>query len=397
MAELKKGIATFEALGIFEANGKTKIDQTNKPTWKYSNMFFKLKCGDENISTSLIGGFNPLAPRDIEYSEFGGKLHPIVEKNGRATIDWRGSCAIKWEKRFEKSELEKVAAIDKIRVEIVKGEREEFLTNYDLINYLAENLQDKQALKIYGNINYEYKDGKLEENYLITQIYGAEISEEYPAFCKFRQTVLIDSNSVQPVENGIIPIQGFTPQYINHNGEDYINSVIAVPFEFNFDTESLPKYQIYLDKFFKVEPKKFSEIVIEYGVKKYGDIKQITLEDIMTDENKDVIETDLLFGMSEEEVLEKYVGSNRRAVASGDVKYLKVFRDIGRTSEKIEEKVVLKHQFAANKYKESEVFFVEDFVGKRRQSQQKLEPKLPKPQSQKEETIEDVDFDELFK
>lgn len=386
--ELKRGIATFEALGFFESNGKTKVNQSNSPKWKYSNMFFKLKCGSEDFGTSLIGGFNPSAPRDIEYSEFGGKLHPVVEKNGKPTVDWKGSCKVVWDKRFDTNELEKIANMDKIKVELTKGDRKEFLTNYDLINYLSENLVDEQSLKVYGNIIYNYKDGKLEENYAITQIYGAQISEEYPAYCSYKQTLLVNSESIQPTVDNIILVKSFAPTYINKNGNDYINSIIAVPFEFNIDTKLTPKYQIYLDKFFKTEPKKFSEIVVEYGVKKYGDVKEITLEDIMSTENKDTIETDLLLGMSEEEVLAKYVGVSRKVIASGDMKFLKVFKDICRSSESVDGKIIVKHQFVANKYKESEVFFAEDFAGKKKETTKKVESKPVEK--------DEPNFDDLF-
>jgi hypothetical protein len=282
--------------------------------------------------------------------------------------------------------------MDKIKVELIKGDRKEFLTNYDLINYLVENLKDEQPLKVYGNIAYNYKDGKLEENYAITQIYGAQISEEYPAHCSYKQTILVNSESIQPIVDDIIQVKSFVPTYINKNGDDYINSVIAVPFEFNIDTKLTPKYQIYLDKFFKTEPKKFSEIVIEYGVKKYGDVKEITLEDIMSTENKDTIETDLLLGMSEEEVLAKYVGASRKVIASGDMKFLKVFKDICRSSESVDGKIVVKHQFVANKYKETEIFLAEDFEGKRKEvAKQAVKKAEPKPVEKDE-----PNFDDLF-
>lgn len=386
---LSKKTATFEALGTFD--GKFKLNQSNSPKWKYSTMFFKLKCGDNDLVVNLVGGFNPSTSRDIEYSEFGGKLHPIVEKNGKPTIDWKGSCRVKWDERFDTTQLEKIANTDKIKVELVKGERKEFLTNYDLINYLSDNLTEGQALKVYGNISYTYEKGEPRENLQITQIYGSQISEEYPTYCSYRQAIIVNSESIQPVADGIITVKAFTPTYINRNGDDYINSVIAVPFEFHMDTKLTPKYQIYFDKFFKTEPKKFSEVEIVYTVQKYGDVKEITLDDIMTAENKDTIKTDLLLGMSEEEVLAKYVGVSRRVIASGESKYLKVFKDICRSSENVDGKLVIKHQYELNKHKETDVYFAEDFKGVKKPIAKETTKKAEKLKQE-----EDVDFDDLF-
>ena len=96
--------------------------------------------------------------------------------------------------------------------------------------------------------------------------------------------------------------------------------------------------------------------------------------------------------MSEEEVLAKYVGASRKVIASGDMKFLKVFKDICRSSESVDGKIIVKHQFVANKYKETEVFFAEDFTGKRKEITKKTTEKVESKSIEKDEP----NFDDLF-
>ena len=397
MADLKKSTNTFEAVGVFKESKKTKRNIESSDRWKYSNMCFILECGESSLITYVLGGYNPSDTPNLEYNfSSTGKIKGYKEEGGRKKIDFQNNLSIAWEDRNDKKILEQVSTLDKIKVEIIKGQRVEFLTNYDLIEYLCENLKTDTELKVYGNINYEYYNGNLKENFIITQIYATEISDKNPTKLQVEQTVLFNKDSVGGLqEDGLIPVTAYTPQYIYKNGDDFVNSIIAVPFEFFVDTNTFKKSQMLIDKFFQAEDKKLTELRIIYTHFQTGNTKELTLDDIINDDNRDAIELDLAFH-SEEEVLELYIGANRRAIVDGDVKTLKIFSNIARSVSKDGDKVTVKHLHKPNEYKIGQIYFIEDFEGKRKE-QQTQSPRKSTPSKAVVNNTEDVgDFDDLF-
>lgn len=390
MAELKKHTARFEAIGTVKIGERTfnlNAENANK-SWTYSSMNLELDCGGQICKIDLFGGFNTNEPYDIMRNAHNEWFKRGNYEGRRFVYDGDAQKRISWEDRFDKDILSTLDYGDKIKVKLGSGSSVEFITQYDLVNYLAEEVENGTALKVVGEIVFKYNEkGEVVEELQVSQIYSAFSGVPHKLTKTVR--VLVDGNATE--ENERVKLNAFVVEYIKQIDEEKINKLIALPFELYIDKKATPKYQVYLDKIFNAEAKRYTEVVIEYMSEIEGDIKQIALDDIINESNATTIELEKLCGKTDEEILEKYAGSARRAVASGNIKVTNIFKDIRGEAKEVDGNIKTELLFTHNKYKESQIFFLEDVI------QEKPEPKSPPKKAQSKQTsVSDSEIEDIL-
>lgn len=362
-SNLTKNVSQFMAVGNIKVTSKTfRINQKVSAKWNVSSMALNMTCGDSTFRTFIRGGYNPLDDK-VMYAPYGGLLWKM--KDGKPDYTDK-KFSIKRSESTNEEVLNTIAPSCKLKVKIGEDEKE-FVTVYDMIGYLesleADIFKDR-VFRVYGNISYEFtKDGELVENYnptIITEVYNTT-----KPVVEYRQSVLVSQSSFSSDNSDTIRVKGFVPEYVMSKGDIEIRSTIALPFEFLIDKKEIPMYGVYLEKFFQSEKGKFSEVSIKYRVNKVGDVRELTFEDINTEDNKDSIELYRMLGKTDEEILEEFSKASRRIVASTSEKTVKYFTGIYTKPVYSENNMKMVFDFTPNKYKESDLYFVEDFHTKK--------------------------------
>lgn len=308
---LKRKNSNFELIGHYKKSERYpafEIDKESESGYRFNTMNLLLDCGEKHgrIASQLIGGYNPKNDRNVLYVH--GK-----DANNRA--DYNNQFQVMWDDRFDDRILEDVANDCFMRVRIEKDTKnnyvvKRFLSEYDLIEYLNENLPNECDLSIRGNIKYDLYNGATTRKLVPTYIGIYESRNEEPVKYKaeFTQTILIDKNSVSKnvkeyfdKDKGTILVDGYVVDYIYKLNGNLIKKNIALPYHFEFlcpnpDNSALVKKM--RDFCFGVK-KGVSEITYKGEFIESGATVQAT-EDDLTDDIKTLIECGMF---SKEEAL----------------------------------------------------------------------------------------------
>ena len=317
---LKKGKSSFELIGNVKLNDFTfKLEQeSQKSDWIYNSLNLGIDCGVYGmIYGRMMSGYGSNR-NNVVY------VHGKKEVDGKERDNFENRFTIAWEDRFDEDVLETVGSMNFINIGIELDEKDEvvykkFLTEYDAINYLEENLVDGMRIKVKGNLSYREYEGKITIEKHINKIYIVT-NDEVEDKASFVQSVLLDCDSIGKAdkETRTVPlsvriienIREYGGQKIQRKvGNRIVKSVnIPIAKELQFpvgDDIELAKKML---KAFKVKSKKTVTQMVVEGHFSRGEVTtvEVTIDDL-DDDIKELIELGLL---DEKDILGQVVKAN---------------------------------------------------------------------------------------
>lgn len=315
--KINKGAANFNLVGKAVVDTYTYgiNKESQKSDWIYNQLGLKVNCGEYGkIKSEAMGGY-------------GSERQNFVYVHGIDTDgkdDFKNSFTIAWEDRFDEDILKTVGERCFLTVGLERDTDgkviyKKFLTQYDMIEYIKENLKDGDIVNVKGNLSYQLYNEKLTVKKEITSI-ALSSAEEKDFKATFTQTILTESGSVGKPnkETRTVPIDSYIVDFskefdgkkivrmVNGKKKEGLNIPLAKTFDFQIgeDVEKSKK----MVRHFKAKNKKVTEITVE-GIFKQGnglDTQQVTLDDI-PDDIKELIELGLY---DEKEILDKQAFAN---------------------------------------------------------------------------------------
>jgi len=240
------------------------------------------------------------------------------DTNGKLVSDYENRFTIDWDDRFDDKILETIGDDCFIRVGIEKDSKgktyvKKFLSAYDAVEYLSEHLTDGTIVNVTGNLQYQHYNDNVSVQKNIKNIYLSTKTEEKDFKAEFRQTILLDADSVGRFdrEKNTYPIDAYVIDYVGKVDGTEVKQNVVFPKTFYFDVlniEAPEKTKMLLDKFFKPTKK---NTILELGVigtfSEGGVITTVTLDDL-DDDVRMMVDAGML---SEEEAFAKYTNGQK--------------------------------------------------------------------------------------
>ena len=294
-------IQQFTLVGKAIVNDYTfKLDEhSNKSDWIYNQLNLNVDCGEHSgkVSAEMMGGYGSERNNNVIY---------VHGKNEDNSDDFKNQYTIDWVDRFDESILEDIGSTCFINIGLEKDIHDKtvvkrFLTPYDAIAYVSENLEDGMVINVRGQLRYQLYNGNVQCRKEINSIFLSKAEPDaYRA--SFVQTMLLDKDSagkntidkdkkVMYVNAYILEkFKEFNGWDLTENGK--IKGGIFVPlrktFEFDLNGKEPTQTAKLIDKVFKVK-KGVTQITFEGEFVETGAAVTAT-EDDLTDDVKDMID-----------------------------------------------------------------------------------------------------------
>lgn len=305
LTKLKKGTASFNLIGKAKLGEYTfKIDTESArddSDWVYNQMNLGIECGNNGvIYADMMGGYGSSRSNFVY-------VHGKKEEEGRTKDDFKNSFKIDWDDRFDEEILETVGDMCFLTVGLVKGEDgktiyKKFLSQYDAIKYIKENLEEDTIVNVKGNLEWSDYNEVTQYKKTITSIVLSK-AEEKDFRATFTQTILIDSDTIGSYdkETNTIPLmtrivesisKEYRGQSLIHtdNGKQVKSAMLPLFKTFDFavgeDKEKAKK----MLKVFKVKGKKVTAMTVE-GMFSKGEVETTEVTEVdIPDDIKELIE-----------------------------------------------------------------------------------------------------------
>lgn len=380
---LKKGKAQFMLIGEAKVNDYTfTMDkESTKSDWIWNQMNLGIDCGNGNIIYSdMMGGYG--SERDnVVY------VHGIKEVDGKKQEDFENKFTIDWDDRFDETILESIAESCYIKVGLEKDTKDKtyikkFLSAYDAIEYIQQHLENGMVVNVKGQLKYQAYNDSVSVKKEITSIFLSKAKpEEYKAV--FTQTILCDSSAVGKLdkEKACFPITGFVVDYVGkYDGKEIKKSLaFTKTFELEVDKVKPENTKKLIAKCFTPAKKgTLVEVTVEGEMLEGASVVNITLNDLPED-IKELIELNVI---TEEEAL------NKCAIGGNKEKRMIIKRPLITFEGEGETKVPV---LAINKdkYKESDLIFLSQFIEEKEEDNKESKIKEDTDESNSEEKSDD--------
>lgn len=302
LTKLNKKTSTFNLVGKAKVSDFTfKIDvESSKEDsdWVYNQLNLGVDCGKNGtIYADLMGGYGTDRENVVR----------VHGKNDDGKDDFKALFTIDWEDRQDEEILKSVGDLCFITVGLERGVNgkviyKKFISQYDAIKYIQENIENDMVVNVKGNLEWSVYEEKVQVKKTITSI-ALSKAEEKDFKAKFTQTILLDSESIGKYDKdtNTIPIVGYVVENIRNsfNGKSLIHIengkkvksmnlplIKSFDFEVGEDKEQAKK----MLKVFKVKGKKLTQLTID-GIFTRGELNTVEVsEDDIPDDIKELIE-----------------------------------------------------------------------------------------------------------
>ncbi len=312
---LKKGASQFQLIGESKINDYTfKIDEESNSGWIYNNMNLGVDCGNGNtVYCDMMGGYSSVNDSVIY-------VHGKKENDaGKETDDFENRFTIDWDDRFDEDILDQIGKQCFITVGLEKDAKDKtfakrFLSAYDAIAYIQENLTEGTVINVKGNLKYSSYQGNTQIKKEVTSVFLSKADDISKYSATFQQTILVDKDSIGKYDKeiGAFPITAYIIDYVGKYGEDKQeikqNVAFSKVFQFEIAETEIEKGTKLLNKMFKAKKDNINEIMVEGNIIEGQAKVNITFDDI-PDDIKELIE---LGAYTEEEALAKCAVGNTR-------------------------------------------------------------------------------------
>lgn len=318
MSKEKTGIVKENWVSNFNLIGTAKIndhsfkinEKSGKSAWFYNSFNLGVDCGEKfgTVYCEMMGGYS----KDKSNSIY------VHGKKDDGTDNFADQFTVDWDSRFDDDTLETIGDLSFITIGLERTDRgntfyKRFLSAYDAIEYVKDNIENGTVINVKGSLHYSIYKDKVQVKKIISSIALSKADEDKFG-AHFTQSILINSDSVLP-EN-IDKSKGTV--YVDAKVLDYVKEINGVEikgqypmskqFEYEFpnpaDTAQCKKI---VEKIFKVK-KGYTQITFEGDFIEGGAVVTTTIDDIPQD-IKDLIECGVY---SESEALVKCSSNGNR-------------------------------------------------------------------------------------
>lgn len=250
-------------------------------------MSLGINCGEEAgyVYANAMGG----------YGEDRENVIYVHGKDENGRDDYQNKFTVAWEDRFNEDILKDVGNGCFLRAGIKKDKQgntvtEHFLSAYDFIAYLKENLEVGSVVSVNGNLKYQFRGDRVQIQKEVTSVYlndYVQSPNDYSA--TFRQAILFDKECLDikaiDKDKGCLLIPGYVVDYVrDYKGvefKSYFPFKVDFEYELNkeFDKEKLAKV---INALFKVK-KGVDEMVFNGKLIEGGATVQATYDDLDDD------------------------------------------------------------------------------------------------------------------
>ncbi|MEX3625113.1 hypothetical protein [Viridibacillus arvi] len=306
--KLQKGKSYVTVVGKAKVTDKTyNVKQTSKTSdYEYSRMGLGIETVEGNvIFGEMMGGFSP------------SMNYPI-----KARTKEGDNVDVNWADRLNESVIETLNKFSTVNVGLVRdgdvpaeGEEDKrklvikrFMSPYDAIDYIKENLKDGTMIMAKGSYKFNKYKEEDQKKFEITDIY---LSKQEEGFANFVQTVIIDEDSFSKSsmkdakETGEVIISARAVDYVGKIDGKKIgkNMTFNFPFSVKINKENPEMTEAIVNNLFKVKKGKIREISIEGQIFEGYEQTQVSEKDIKI--SKDVQELIAMGLYSKEEAMQK--------------------------------------------------------------------------------------------
>ena len=319
---IKKGVAQFNLIGKARVSDFTfKIDVPSgkeDSDWVYNQLNLGVDCGESGtIYADLMSGYG--TERENKVFVHGKKEND----NGNEVDDFDNKFTIDWDDRLDEDNFDSIGDMCFITVGIEKDDKnntiyKKFLTGYDAIQYISENLENETVVNVKGNLKYQTYNDQVSVKKEITSIALSKATED-KFKASFTQTILLESDAIgkPDKETRTIPITGLVIDFVKeHQGNKIYRTVkgekkegtnlpLAKVFEIEVG-EDTNKTTLLL-KQFKAKAKKVTELTVD-GIFTKGSLASVEVgEEDIPDDIKELIELGII---DKDEVIGKLAFAN---------------------------------------------------------------------------------------
>ena len=253
--EKKNWSNSFVLIGEAKINDYTyKLDEkSEKSDWIYNSLNLGVYCGETcgTVYAELMGGYG--AERDNVVYVHG--------KDDEGKDDFDNKFTIDWDDRFDETILESVGDLCFLTVGLEKDKGgkvyyKKFLTPYDMIAYINENLEDGMVINVKGNLKYSTYNDNVQVKKEINSVVLSKVDDSSKYCARFTQTMLLTKDSVGKADKntGILPIYAKVLDYVKeYKGKEVKTNIpYDKTFEYELDLSNPETAKKVVDKVFKV-------------------------------------------------------------------------------------------------------------------------------------------------
>jgi hypothetical protein len=277
-----------------------------------------VECGkDGAIYADMMGGYG--SERENVVFVHGKKK----SDKGQDQDDFDNMFQIDWEDRLDEDNFESIGDRCFIIVGLEKDDKDKtvykkFLSPYDAIQYISENLEDGTVVNVKGDLVYK----KYKDNYTVSkEIKSIALSNatEDKFKATFTQTIFVESDAIgkPDKETMTIPVTGYVMGFFKELNGDKITRKVKgkekdgcnLPIVRTFDVEIAEEKENTMKflKQFKDKSKKVTEITVE-GIFTKGSVNTVEVgEEDIPDDIKELIELGVI---DKDEVVGKMAFAN---------------------------------------------------------------------------------------
>lgn len=282
-----------------------KIDErSEKSDWIYNALNLGVDCGEKfgTVYAEMMGGY-------------GDERKNIIYAHGKkddGSDDFSKSIQVAWEDRFNEDVLDTIGEMCFITVGLEKTTQgktyyKKFLSAYDAIKYVEENLKDGMVINVKGVLRYSTYQENTQVRKTITSIVLSGIDDKSKYAAHFTQSILIDKDSADlksiDKDKGTMYVNAFVLDYVKEMNGLEIKGQYPFPKEFEYafaDITNGERCKKAYNKLFKVK-KGITMITFEGDFIENGAVVTMTFDDL-PDEIKELVECGVF---TEEQAIEK--------------------------------------------------------------------------------------------
>lgn len=316
--KLKKPTRTyFDAVGTIEFKQEDYFPNQigkNNPNYTYSRLMFYLKHNEQKTRINLIGGFTPET-----------KIYCLNDTNETIIINFADRGNEELIKQVSTINLFQIGLgkidvpkVDRLTNEVImkNGQPEmvkiwnyqNYLAEYDLINFLGQNISNGMRVRIIGEITYDMYADQVQKNYKINKIYFLTEDEKFDDRFTLRVETLIDKNSLdkaEPIVQGDNEYKIKINSKIFHQVNKNKRKIIPLDIFYVYKEEDKDKVNRLIKKLFKIENNTIRKLTVEcslFSGRVYNQPTSDQLTTEITPELQDLIDSGYY---TKEEILRK--------------------------------------------------------------------------------------------
>lgn len=283
--EKKNWSNSFMLIGEAKINEYTyKTDEkSEKSDWIYNSLNLGVYCGETcgTVYAELMGGYG--AERDNVVYVHG------KDEDGKDDFD--NKFTIDWDDRFDDDILESVGDLCFLTVglERDKGGKvfyKKFLSPYDMIAYIKDNLEEGMVVNVKGNLKYSTYNDVTQVKKEINSVVLSKVDDSSKYCARFTQTMLLTKDSVGKADKdtGILPIYAKVLDYVKeYKGKEVKTNIpYEKTFEYELNLSDPETSKKVVEKVFKVQ-KGVTEVTFEGNLIEGGAVITATEDDIPDD------------------------------------------------------------------------------------------------------------------